>query len=80
MAIHDDRWFECWYDGNDPVLPVYVLFVMPAGDGAGGYIVVDLVKNREIIFRGPTYQDVRDWLTADEYEQIDGRVFVDDGW
>ena len=80
MAIYDDVWFECWYDGADPVLPVYMLLVTPATDEAGGIVVDDPFKNNNVVFRAPTYEDVRHWLSEDEYEQIEGRTFVDDGW
>ena len=80
MAIYDDQWFECWYDGSDPILPVYMLLVAPATDPLGGFVVVDPLKDKQVVFRAQTYQEVRDWLAEDEYEQIEGRVFVDDGW
>lgn len=81
MAIYDDKWFECWYDGeDDDLLPVYFLFVKPATDKLGGYVVIDWLKNKEIVFRADTYEDVVHWLSADEYEQIEGRIFHDDGW
>jgi hypothetical protein len=80
MAICDEKWFECWYDGDHDLIPVYILFVKPATDTLGGFVVIDWQKNKEIIFRGRTYEEVVDWLSADEYEQIEGRIFVDDGW
>jgi len=81
MAIYRDKWFECWFDGFDfdPVVPVYILIVTPDPQNTGQILIVDPRKNNEIVYRGRDYEDACTWLSEDEYEKIEGRVYPDDG-
>jgi hypothetical protein len=79
MAIYDDKWFEFWYSEGD-VLPNYFLIVSPDKNEKGKIIVIDPLKNNEIVFRGKDYEEVSDWLIEDEFHIVNGRMFDDDGW
>jgi len=79
MAIYDDKWFEFWYsEGN--VLPTYFLIVTPDEKEKGKIIVIDPLKNNEIVFRGKDYEEVCSWLSEDEFLLVEGRMFDDDGF
>ena len=60
MAIYRDKWFECWFSDGSDVLPTYLLLVTPDPEKAGNILVVDPLKNNEIVYR----------------EGLRGRVFV----
>jgi hypothetical protein len=79
MAIYDDKWFEVWFVDGVEYIPAYLVIVTPNPKIKGEIIVLDLNKN-EILFRSKSYEDVRNWLTEDEFDLVDGRVFPDDGW
>ncbi len=76
----DNNWFECWYIDGIETLPTNILVVTPAKDGDEGIIVIDWGKNKEIVFRARTYEEASFWLSEDEYEPIQGRIFTDQGW
>jgi hypothetical protein len=80
MAIYDDQWFEIWYSDGESYEPYYLLLVMPNPQNKGEIIVSDREKNNEIIFRSNNYEEVRNWLSEDEFELVEGRTFPDDGW
>jgi hypothetical protein len=80
MAIYDDKWFECWFVDGLENIPTYILIVTLAPKNTSQIIVVDPLKNDEIVFRGKDYDEVCSWLTAAEFEMIDGRMFRNDHW
>ena len=79
MAIYRDKWFECWFSDGSDVLPTYLLLVTPDPEKAGNILVVDPLKNNEIVYRERDYEDACSWLSEDEFEQLEGRVYPDDG-
>jgi hypothetical protein len=76
MAIFDDAWFEIWYSEGAGFIPYYLLVVTfdkPNGD----VLVLDPFQKNEITFRAKQYEVVKDWLRADDYELVEGRMFPD---
>lgn len=80
MAIYDNQWFEVWYSDGESYLPSYFLLVIPNPRNQTEIIVLDNQKNNEIVFKSNNYEEVRDWLSEDEFELVEGRTFPDDGW
>ena len=80
MATYDDRWFEIWYSAGVEVIPSYLLIVTTDEKDRGKIIVIDPQKGNEVCFRGKDYDEVCTWLWDDEYAQVEGRMFPDDGW
>ncbi len=80
MAIHDDKWFECWFVDGQDMAPYYFLIVVSDPQKHEEFIVLDPLKSNEIVFHAKTYEEICKWLTEDEYQLIEGRMFPDDGW
>ncbi len=80
MAISDDKWFEIWYSEGVEVIPYYLLIVTTDEKDRGKIIVIDPLKSNQVVYRGKDYEEVCHWLSEDEYEQVEGRMFPDDGW
>ena len=79
MAIYDDKWFEVWYSEGKDVIPNYLLIVT-FDKRSEEVIVLDPSNSNKSAFRAKNYEDVRSWLSADEFELVEGRVFPDDGY
>lgn len=80
MAIYDDQWFEVWYSDGESYIPSYWLLVIPNPKNNTEIVVLDMQKNNEIIFRANDYSEISNWLSEDEFELVEGRIFPDDGW
>jgi hypothetical protein len=75
----DDKWFEVWFVSGVEILPAYLVVVFPNPGRPGEILVIDLDKNKRL-FAGANYEEVFNWLTEDEFQQVTGREFFDDGW
>lgn len=80
MSISEDRWFEVWYSQGEDVLPTWLLIVTPDPANSALVLVRDPLEGNRIVHQGDNYQDTCLWLGEDEYELVDGRVFLQDGW
>jgi hypothetical protein len=78
--IHDDKWFEVWFSEGQDVLPYYLLVVTPDPGNPGRVVVIDPKENNRVVYQGQSYEDTMLWLKEDEYSQVEGREFPDDGW
>jgi hypothetical protein len=54
--------------------------VTPDEKDRGKIIVIDPLKGNEICFRGKDYDEVCNWLWANEFHLVEGRVFPNDGY
>jgi len=72
--IIDDKWFEVWFVPGVDGLPAYLVVVSPNPKQTSQIIVRDISENKEL-FVGSSYEEVFNWLTEDEYEQVQSRVF-----
>jgi hypothetical protein len=80
MSISEDKWFEVWFvDGTD-VAPTYLLIVSTDEREPGNVVVRDPQEGHRIVHQGENYHDTLHWLTEDEFDQVEGRMFPDDGW
>lgn len=77
MAFCKDKWFEIRYDDLEQP---YLLIVRPDEKKPGYIIVIDPQEKYKIAYHSESYGDVCQWLGEDEYERIEGRVYIDDGW
>ena len=75
----DDKWFEVWFVHGVGILPAYLVVVSPNPEDTTEILVIDLDNNKRL-FAGANYEEVFNWLTEDEFEQVTGRQFFDDGW
>lgn len=80
MSIYDDKWFEVWFSEGGGIEPSYLLIVKPDENRIGYVIVLDPQDNYKIAHEGQKYEETRLWLLEDEYSQVLGREFPDDGW
>jgi hypothetical protein len=86
VGTREDRWFEVWYSpGGDlrpqfDLLPTWLLIAVPNVEAPGHVLVFDPLKNNEIVFHGPSYEEAVNWLIEDEYELAQGRMFPNDGF
>ena len=80
MSIRDDNWFEVWFTEGGGKEPAYLLVVKPDENKPGYVVVFDPMDNFKIVHQGQNYEDTRLWLNEDEYHQVQGREFPDDGW
>lgn len=78
MSTPKDRWFEVWFDPGSDILPAYLLIVTPDPANPGGVLVCDPSKNNRVVYEGANYERTCIWLSEDEYELVEGRMFVDD--
>lgn len=78
--ISEDKWFEFWYSEGEDVLPTYTLAITPDPNKSGDILVLDPQKNYLEVFRGKNYDEARYYVTEDDYELMEGRMFPDDGW
>ena len=78
MKILDDKWFEVWYVPGESVVPAYLVVVSPKENSPAEIEVIDINKN-QTLYSGSNYEDVFNWLTEDEFELVNGRVFYDYG-
>lgn len=78
--IHDDKWSEVWFSEGQDVLPYYLLVVTPDPGNPGRVVVIDPKENNKVVYQEQSYEDTLLWLKEDEYSQVEGREFPDDGW
>lgn len=81
MSIFDNRWFEIWSSpGAGALRPTWLYVVTPDEERPGQIQVFDPQENYRIVYQGKDYEDTLMWLTEDEYELVQGRMFPDDGF
>jgi hypothetical protein len=80
MAIYDEKWFEIWYAEGVDIVPSHLLIVTPKPENTSQVLIIDPYDKGKIIYEGKNYGDACSWLWEDEYSQISGRMFTDDGW
>jgi hypothetical protein len=78
--IFDDQWFEVWFSVGKDIAPHYILIVATSVSKPIRYLVYDPQLNYSLVYDGADYQSVTDWLSADEFELVEGRTFPDDGF
>jgi hypothetical protein len=70
----DWQFTEVW---SDPMLaPPYLLLLL--ADKKGQYYIYDPAKDYQVIFSTDNYEIAKLWLLEDEYEPMEGRLFLDD--
>ncbi len=80
MATYDDKWFEVWYSEGDDVLPCHLLVATPNSENRSRVLIMSPCEGNKVVFEGKDYEEARLWLLEDEYTQVVGREFPDDGW
>lgn len=80
MATYHHKWFEVWYADGEEYIPSHLVIVAPKLEDRSRIIVIDHYLNNKIIYEGKDYEEVSNWLSEDEYELLNERVFPDDGW
>jgi hypothetical protein len=79
MAIHDDQWFEVWWEEGVDVVPSRLLIVTPDLRDKR-VLVIDPYDGGRTVYEAKDYEDAANWLREDEYSMVRGREFPDDGW
>ena len=70
----DWKFIEVWID---PMLtPHYVLLLL--ADKSGKCSIYDPATHYKVIFSSDNYETAKLWLLEDEYEPMEGRLFLDD--
>jgi hypothetical protein len=67
--VSDWQFVETWIDPTSEI--PYVLLLV--ADEAGGYKIYDPKEGYAVIFSGSSYEDAKNFLMEDEYEQVKGR-------
>jgi hypothetical protein len=57
-----------------------LLVVIPDVPIQAAYLSVTLSAKNKIVFRAENFDSACEWLGEDEYEQVEARIFPDDGW
>jgi hypothetical protein len=65
---------EIWVDST--AIPPYILLLL--GDKQGNCSIYDPKENYRLVFACSSYQEAKLWLLEDEYEQIKGRLEIDE--
>lgn len=76
MSETKSTWFEVWAEELSD--PPYLLVVKPDVNNPGCVVVYDPIENNRIVHHGQGYEDTRLWLQEDEFNLVEGRVFVED--
>ncbi len=80
MATYEDKWFEVWFTEGTDIVPSWLLIMTPDKDNPQHVVVIDPLEKFKVVNHGRTYEDACDWLLEDEFSQVKGREFPDDGW
>jgi hypothetical protein len=67
-----EEWFEVWYVPGVDFEPALLVVVMPNPQKAGEIVVKDQCTDT-ILYKSDSYEDVRVWLTEDEFGFVVGR-------
>jgi hypothetical protein len=67
--VFDWKFIETWIDPTSEI--PYVLLLI--ADEAGEYKIYDPKENYTVIFASSSYEEVKNFLVEDEYEQVRGR-------
>jgi hypothetical protein len=67
--VSDWHFVETWIDPTSEI--PYVLLLI--ANGTGGYKIYDPKEGYAVIFSSSSYEDAKDFLMEDEYEQVKGR-------
>jgi len=78
LAIYDDKWFEVWFEEGSDVIPLYLLIVTQ--NEKGKIVIIDPLLKNKILFEADNYEDAVHWLSEDQFDIVEGRIFSDDGW
>ncbi|MGI0481573.1 hypothetical protein ACN4EE_12370 [Geminocystis sp. CENA526] len=65
---------EVWIDAM--LTPPYLLLLLANNEGK--YNIYDPAKNYEIIFSTDNYDTAKTWLLEDEYEPLEGKLFLEE--
>jgi hypothetical protein len=74
LSDPEKEWFEVWYVEGVNYFPSYLVVVLPNPENQNEIIVVESAKN-EIIYKSHSYENVRSWLSDDEFVCVEGREF-----
>lgn len=74
LSNPEKEWFEIWCVEGINYIPAYLVVVAPNPENQNEIIVLDLAKS-EIIYKSQEYEDVRNWLTEDDFRFVNGREF-----
>jgi hypothetical protein len=67
--VSDWQFVETWIDPTSEI--PYVLLLI--AEETGGFKVYDPKENYAVIFSSDSYEDAKNFLMEDEYEQVKGR-------
>lgn len=65
---------EVWIDAM--LTPPYILLLLANNESI--YNIYDPAKNYEIIFSTDNYDTAKTWLLEDEYEPLEGKLFLEE--
>ncbi len=66
------KFTEIWVDPTS--VPPYVLMLL--GDDERNFCIFDPTEGYKIVFASSSYQEAELWLLEDEYERVEGRLFM----
>ncbi len=72
--INQWDFLELWIDPI--VFPPTILMVVKIENNQ--FNIYDIAQNNQVIFSSSNYEEVHSWLTEDEYEKVDGRLWAEE--